>query len=112
MTQQVGKVTLDTRELDRIAAHLGVNVERALASIAEAVQAQAVSRAPVATGALKNSIATEQKSRFLYWVADGVEYGIYQELGTSRMAAQPFMVPAVENVRRQVAKMIGGELTK
>lgn len=32
-------------------------------------------------------------------VADGVEYGIHQELGTHRTAAQPFMRPAVESVR-------------
>jgi len=32
-------------------------------------------------------------------VADGVNYGIYQELGTSKMGAQPFMSPAVEDVR-------------
>jgi len=32
-------------------------------------------------------------------VADGVEYGAYQEFGTSKMAAQPFMRPAIEAVR-------------
>jgi len=32
-------------------------------------------------------------------VADGVEYGIYQEFGTVKMGAQPFMSPAVEAVR-------------
>ena len=32
-------------------------------------------------------------------VADGVNYGIYQELGTVKMGAQPFMSPAVEAVR-------------
>lgn len=33
-------------------------------------------------------------------VADGVNYGIYQELGTVRQGyAQPFMSPAVEDVR-------------
>ena len=32
-------------------------------------------------------------------VADGVEYGLYQEMGTTRMAAHPFMRPAVEAVR-------------
>ena len=31
-----------------------------------------------------------------YIVQDGVEYVIFQELGTSRAAAQPFLVPAVE----------------
>jgi HK97 gp10 family phage protein len=25
-----------------------------------------------------------------------VEYGVYQEFGTSKMAAQPFLVPAIE----------------
>lgn len=32
-------------------------------------------------------------------VADGVEYGLNVEMGTTRMSAQPFMVPAVEAVR-------------
>lgn len=32
-------------------------------------------------------------------VADGVSYGAFQEWGTSKMAAQPFMRPAVEAVR-------------
>ena len=33
-------------------------------------------------------------------VADGVRYGIYQELGTERQGyAQPFMSPAVEDAR-------------
>lgn len=108
----VSKFTLDTKELDRLAGKLGVNVDRALASIAEQVQGEAAVRAPVDTGALKNSIAAEKKSQFLWWVADGVEYGIHQEFGTSRMSAQPFMIPAVESVRRQVAKIIGEELTK
>jgi len=37
-------------------------------------------------------------------VADGVEYGIHQELGTHRTAAHPFMRPAVESVRPGFAK--------
>ena len=45
-------------------------------------------------------------------VADGVEYGIYQELGTSRMAAQPFMRPAVEAVRPGFAQAFRGALTR
>ena len=97
---------LDTRELDRIIRDAPVKAEKALAAAAFQVQAVAQSRAPVDTGALKNSIGTERKSRFTYWVADGVEYGIYQEFGTSRMAAHPFMVPAVESVREQFEREI------
>ena len=31
---------------------------------------------------------------------DGVDYGIYQEFGTTKMAAHPFMTPAAEAVRQ------------
>ena len=92
-------VKLDTRVLDAIAKGLDMNTDKVLQSAAFQVEAEAKVRAPVDTGALKNSIHTERKKAGLYWVADGVLYGIYQELGTSRMSAHPFMVPAVEKVR-------------
>ena len=41
----------------------------------------------------------ETGDEVLYIVADGVNYGIHQEFGTVKMAAHPFMVPAIENVR-------------
>lgn len=44
-------------------------------------------------------------------VADGVEYGLYQEMGTVKMAAQPFMVPAVEAVRPGFAQSMKGAIT-
>ena len=103
---------LDTKMLDAIAAKLDMNTDKVLQSVAFQVEAEAKKRAPrdpqrppmdmtaKVTGALKNSIHTERKKAGLYWVVDGVEYGIYQELGTSRMQARPFMVPAVEKVRQ------------
>jgi HK97 gp10 family phage protein len=100
-------VKLDTRVLDKIAANLDGSTDRALGSIAFQVEGEAKVRAPVDTGALRNSIHTEKKKAGLYWVADGVEYGIYQELGTYKMRAQPFMVPATEAVGRDVTKMFG-----
>ena len=33
-------------------------------------------------------------------VSVGAEYGVYQEYGTSRMPAQPYLTPAVEANRR------------
>ena len=41
-------------------------------------------------------------------VAVGAEYGIFVELGTTRMRAQPFLLPALE----EVARSIGGEVQK
>jgi HK97 gp10 family phage protein len=40
------------------------------------------------------------------FVGPCVEYGIYQEFGTSKMAAQPYLTPAVEAIR---AKFENGE---
>ena len=98
-------VKLDTRVLDALAAKLGMETERVIESAAFQVEAEAKVKAPVDTGALKNSIHTEEKGRQTYWVADGVEYGIYQEFGTHKMAAHPFMMPAVEKVRKQLDDM-------
>jgi hypothetical protein len=44
-------------------------------------------------------------------VADGVEYGLYQEMGTSRIPAHPFMRPAVEAVRAGFTQAMKGALT-
>src|SRR5574343_1106457 len=93
-------VRLDTSKLDRIIATFPAEAEAVVKAGAEAVQGYAASRAPVDTGALRASIQAQKRGNLLYWVADGVEYGIYQELGTYRMRAQPFMVPAVERAQK------------
>jgi len=92
------EIRLDTRELQRIATGLNADVDTVLGILAHQVEGASKALAPVDTGALKNSIETKKVKMNEWRVQDGVEYGIYQELGTSRMAAQPFMVPAVEIV--------------
>jgi HK97 gp10 family phage protein len=93
-------VKLDTRVLDRMIAEHQREAGEVVRSGAFLVEGQAKKRAPVDTGALKTGIAAEElKGPLSYWVHDSVEYGIYQELGTYKMAAQPFMVPAVEHTR-------------
>ena len=53
---------------------------------------------PVDTGALKNSIKARQSENPKNWiVSDGVEYGVFQELGTARgVPARHFMGNAAE----------------
>ena len=64
----------------------------------------------VDTGALRASMRVERQASFHQIVTDGVEYGIYLELGTERMAARPFVVPVFEDWRannyRRVAEFI------
>ena len=52
--------------------------------------------APKDTGALKASIWSEMKSDTQAVVADGVYYGVFQELGTRNHPPQPFLIPAFE----------------
>ena len=53
---------------------------------------------PVVTGALKNSIKARQSDSPKNWiVSDSMEYGVFQELGTSRgVPARHFMGGAAE----------------
>ena len=52
--------------------------------------------APKDTGALKASIWSEMKNDTQAVVADGVYYGVFQELGTRNHPPQPFLMPAFE----------------
>lgn len=118
-------IKLDTRELDRIMKNLSINRDQMIRKIAFEVEAQAKQNAPVDTSAMRNSIYTVTAQQDGYGAASGaavganpkvataphpppangaahvgpcVEYAGYVELGTSKMAAQPFLVPAVEQV--------------
>ena len=92
---------LDTRVLDKIIAEHRQEAGVIVRGAAFSVEGEAKVKAPVDTGALKNSLNASEVSDLQWRVSDGVEYGIYQELGTSKMGAQPFMVPAVEGIRRR-----------
>ncbi len=119
-------IRLDTTELDRIAAQLGVKREAVGRKVAFDIEARAKQLAPVDTSALRNSIYTVTQAEDGYsqaaaaaesarpgtrseahpkpsgnviaCVGPCVEYAEYVELGTSKMAAQPYLVPAVEQV--------------
>ena len=67
------------------------------------VDRQAKHLCPVDTGRLRDSITNElgRDSIGLYaLIGSNVEYAIYVELGTSRMAAQPFLRPALQAASR------------
>lgn len=63
------------------------------------IEAHAKQTVPVDTGNLKNSIQAEMESDLTAVVSVGADYGIYVEMGTHKMAARPFMVPAAEAVK-------------
>lgn len=83
------------------AGRLGASGSAALRRAAYAIQADAQALAPVDTGALRSSITTtiEGDGRFGTMAAEigpTVEYGIYQEFGTSTQSGTPFLTPAFD----------------
>ena len=117
---------LDTKKLDAIVANCDMKTEQILRRLAFEIEGIAKQLAPYDTTALRNSIytVTEKEDNYQQASADAiskrpgieteahpkpgkgearvgpcVEYAAYQEFGTSKMSAQPYMTPAVEKVR-------------
>ena len=95
-------------ELNRLAANLaaagpraGARAGQAMAKALGDIQAGAQNRAPVDTGALRNSVTHEYRrggGTLRGEVGPTVNYGGYVERGTSRMRAQPYLRPATDAV--------------
>jgi HK97 gp10 family phage protein len=64
-----------------------------------AVEADAKKRAPVDTGALRNSIQSSFPTPKTGVVSASVEYAPYVELGTIHNKPQPFLFPALKAVK-------------
>lgn len=112
----VGGIYLDTRRLDEIARKLNTNANTALKTLAargaQLARMNIYNKHIIDTGALWNSIDFEKKSELTYWVFDQVEYGIYHEFGTHKMAARPWMIPALESVAKDFGLTFKRELFK
>ena len=85
--------------IPQLSAAVKQKAEAAVAKAAADIEAQAKARAPVDIGLLKNSINEREEGDLRHIVESPVHYSIYQEFGTRKMAAQPYMVPAVEFVK-------------
>jgi HK97 gp10 family phage protein len=94
----VSSVKLDTAVLDKLTREIKPKAAQVVNKYGLLMTGQAAKNAPLDTGALRNSITSESKmtDELEFTISDGVEYGVYQEFGTSRMAAQPFLIPAIE----------------
>lgn len=102
---------LDISELVQVASRIessagrvGARTSAVVRRTALAIEADAKALAPVAEidgGTLRNSISTTvtgdgRHGAMTAEIGPTAEYGIYQELGTSVMAAQPYLGPAFD----------------
>jgi len=90
----MARVVIDEGGMERLGAHVDSRFSDAV--LAKAVLIEAM--APVRTGQLKASVEVEHPSRGEFTVRAGQNLpdgrAVYQELGTSKMAAQPYIRPA------------------
>jgi HK97 gp10 family phage protein len=85
-------LSADLAKADEKVTELATKV---VAKVALDIEASAKAGAPVDTGALKNSISSDINGLSAE-IGPTISYGVFQEYGTSRMAPQPFMGPAVD----------------
>ena len=117
---------LDTSRLNEILRNLPGNRRNAVRATAFTIEGKAKVRAPVDTGALRNSIYVRMGRRpaplpevegnpvrvelpapaddQTAHVGPSVDYGIYQELGTERMRAQAYLGPAVSEAASELGR--------
>ena len=129
MTDDV-KIVVDTVRLDALIRDVPELVDKAIRATAFDVEGVAKSLAAVDTGAMKASIFTKTHSSngfdnasgaagglnpdtgihdptpsecplMTAYVAPGVDYAYWQEFGTGKMSAQPFLTPAIEKADGQ-----------
>lgn len=75
------------------------------------IEKEAKLRAPVDTGRLRASINTYPTiPSDVIRVSDGVNYGFFQEFGTSKMKAQPYFRPAIEIVLNERLKSLSKDV--
>ena len=89
----ISKLLALSQKLNNIPAGMFEVAEDVAIDVKENIVRQGV----VDTGALLSSITAEQRGDDITVVRDGVEYGIYNEFGTHKMAARPFFMPAIEH---------------
>ena len=101
-------ISVDTTKLNEIIAKLPANRDKIVKAVAFEVLREAQQKAPVDTGALRANADVNTK-----YAGDGImsvefyqEYAPYVELGTYKMAARPFLTPAVEAGEKKLVSLI------
>lgn len=88
--------------------------EPTLTDIVLQIERDAKKNAPVDTGNLRASIESEVRlegsDTLAGFVGTNTDYAPFVELGTSRMSAQPFLRPAVEENRELIEDELGARI--
>lgn len=95
---------------ERSKATIATNIVNQGATI---IEGTAKKLAPVDTGALRRSINTTPAKKSVQataTVGTSIEYGVYQEYGTIKQKAQPFMHPATLQSKSKIKALAMAEI--
>lgn len=95
-------------------------LDEASKSGAELVLSEAKQKVPVDTGTLRDSLILKKsktknpniKSEYYVSKKSGAEHFAPVELGTSKMKAQPFLRPAIDENKRGIAKRVNNAMLR
>ena len=102
-------INIDTTKLNEIIAKLPGNRDKIVKATAMHVLGEARKRAPVKTGFLRGHSEVTDGEGYAN-VEFHAEYAPYVELGTWKMAARPYLTPAVEAEAKLLEKRLKDEL--
>lgn len=102
------EVTVDNTDV--VKGGLQSAFARALERIGLQAEGYAKDLCPVDTGNLRNSITHTSDGKAAY-IGTNVEYGKYVELGTVKMAAQPYLRPAAADHGETYRNIVKDELS-
>jgi len=105
-----GRAAGKKRRMAQVSGRVAANMDRAAAYAAE----EARRNAPVRRGIMKGDITHEVEARGLkvtglVGVKRRAFWAYFVELGTSKMAAQPFLRPAVYGNAKRIVEIIRGK---
>lgn len=98
------------QEIEALTTERAEKIARGVAKAGEEVCDEAKANAPVGeTGRLHDSITSKAEGNTAI-IGTNVEYAMYQELGTYKMHAKPYLVPALLNKAEKARQIIEDEL--
>jgi len=110
LTWTGGGPALFIRQLQSLDGAVTSHLQTAMGEIAQLVERRAKELAPVDTGTLRASIGhvvnRMGRDAITAIIGSDVEYAPYQEYGTYKMAAQPFLRPALEQSRDEIVRIL------
>lgn len=104
MERQIGRALFAAGEAIQVEAQLSIT--RGSVSGKNHVPSRPGEAPNQDTGVLGNNIETVQKEPLLVEVSSNAPYSAALEFGTSKMAARPFMQPAVDATRPEIEKLV------